>query len=160
VTAAAAVEVFRERTLEPIVRKPLFALITVVLMACDGLTEPILDFAHNRDKWERAHLTSYSFEFQRSCFCIPTERARITVSNGQVSSVILISTGQPPDSSSAAFYDATIDDLFDELGSALAHASQVTVTYDQALGYPRTIAIDHYANAVDDEISYEARLVP
>jgi len=142
------------------VRKALLALAAVGLMACDGLTEPLLNFAHNRDKWERVHLTSYTFEFQRSCFCIPTERARITVSNEQVSSVILLSTGQPPDSSSAAFYDVTIDDLFDELGSALAHASQVTVTYDQALGYPRTIAIDYIANAVDDEISYEAQLVP
>ena len=141
-------------------RKPLFALAAVVLIACDGLTEPILDFAHNRDKWERAHVTSYSFEFQRSCFCIPTERAWITVSNGQVSSVILIATGQPPDSSSAAFYDVTIDEFFDELGNALAHASQVTVSYDQALGYPRTIAIDYIANAVDDEISYEVQLVP
>ncbi len=141
-------------------RKPLLALAAVVLMGCDGPTEPIMDFARNRDKWERAHLTSYRFEFQRFCFCTPSERARITVSNGQVSSVILLSTGQPPDSSSAAFYDITIDDLFDELGEALAQASRVTVTYDPALGYPRTIAIDYYANAVDDEISYEAQLVP
>jgi len=46
------------------------------------------------------------------------------------------------------------------LGEALAQASQVTVMYDQALGYPRTIAIDYYANAVDDETSYEAQLLP
>ena len=141
-------------------RKALLALAAVVLIACDGVTEPLLDFAHNRAKWERAQLTSYSFEYQRFCFCYPLERARITVSNGQVSSVILLSTGQPPDSSSAPLYDVTIDDLFDELGAALAHASQVTVTYDQALGYPRTIAIDHIANAVDDEIAYEALIVP
>lgn len=141
-------------------RKSLFALAAVALMACDGLTEPIFDYTHNRDTWERAHLTSYSFDFQRFCFCIPTEPARITVTNGQVSAVILLRTGQPPDSSSFAYYDVTIDDLFDELGGALAQASQVTVTYDQVLGYPRTIAIDYIANAVDDEISYEAQLVP
>jgi hypothetical protein len=159
VTAGAAVEVFGERTPESIVPKPLLALAAAALMACDGLTEPILDFAHNRDTWERAHLTSYSFEFQRFCFCNFTERARITVTNGQVSAVILLSTGQPPDSSSAATYDVTIDDLFDVLGNALAHASRVTVTYDHALGYPRTIGIDHYADAVDDD-AYEARLIP
>lgn len=73
---------------------------------------------------------------------------------------LLLSTGQPPDSASAALYDVTIDDLFDELGAALIHASHVTVTYDPTLGYPRAISIDHIANAVGDEISYEAQLVP
>ena len=141
-------------------RRSLFALAFVGLLACDGPTAPSLDFVNNRAKWERAHLRTYSFEYQRFCFCQPMERSRITVSNGQVSSVLLLSTGQPPDSASAALYDVTIDDLFDELSAALTHASHVTVTYDQPLGYPRAISIDYYANAVDDEVSHEAQLVP
>jgi hypothetical protein len=113
------------------------------------------------EEWRERGPAQYTFQFQRSCFCIPTATAAvfITVNAGQVVSVVR-EDGQPlSDADAQAFFRITIDSLFGIIGHALDQdAAHLQVTYDPRLGYPTHIAIDYDAHVVDEEMDYTALL--
>lgn len=124
-----------------------------------GSPEP-LALAKNRAQWDSQRITSYAFDFQRSCFCLleAVLPVRIRVTDGQVVAVT-DSAGQPVDPNDVAlYYTVTVDSLFGIVAHAIAtDAHLLAVRYHPQLGYPESVAIDYVAPAVDDEVSYSAR---
>jgi len=135
--------------------------LVVAAAACGDSTGPETAlFALNRAKWSAQHIDTYSFEYRRaSCECLPEwlVPVRITVVDGQVTSVIKIATG---DTVPAPAFRLTIDSLFAELANTLEQKPyRLTVTYDGTLGYPATVSVDYDRQMVDDEGGFVARLV-
>ena len=137
------------------------AALVVAAAACGDATGPETAlFAINRAKWSAQRLDTYTFDFQRSCGeCLPgwVIPVRITVVNGEVTSVIRIATG---DTVALPAFRLTIDSLFTELANTLARKPyRLTVAYDRTLGYPAAVTIDYDRQMVDDEGGFFARLV-
>jgi hypothetical protein len=113
----------------------------------DGSAQRELDAA--RALWNERQLSDYRFRVRRSCFC-PKElrrERRITVRDGR-----------PVRPNRHVKPIASVGRLFNTVQDAIdGNASSLTVTYDARLGYPRTIAIDHYGQIADDEESITAR---
>ena len=134
---------------------------TLVAAACGGddddtaapstlstTTVPASGLAAARELWESQGLTSYTFEFERRCFCVPAHY-QVTVTDGVVTGAEPLSPESPatPDPPLE-----TIDGLFDELERAEAEATgPVEVTYDPVNGVPTDAFIDWMLDAIDDE---------
>lgn len=141
--------------------RPVAALLVLTVGACGdptGSPDP-LALAKNRAQWQSQGITSYAFDFQRSCFCLLEALlpVRIRVTDGEVVAVT-DSTGQPVDPGDVAlYYTVTVDSLFGIVAHAIAtDAHLLEVRYHVQLGFPESIAIDYVAPAVDDEVSYRA----
>jgi len=129
--------------------------------ACgDSLAPETAVFALNRAKWSAQRLDTYTFDFYRSCGeCLPewVVPVRITVMNGEVTSVIQIATG---DTVPSPAFRLTIDSLFAQVAKTLERDPyRLTITYDRRLGYPLTVSVDYDRQMVDDEGGFSARLV-
>ena len=131
---------------------------------CDDSTEPrIQDFNRAVRRWESLGPTSYSFEYQVSCFCpLPGVREPLQVEVRDFAVTRAVSIGSGEQLSEEELDEVpTIEDLFDWIADALAEADEIDVRYDEELGYPRTAFIDRIESAIDDELSFEVSdLVP
>lgn len=136
----------------------------LTVASCGEGFGPITEFVRNRDKWDRLGLDSYTYEFQRGCFCggDATQEVRITVSNNQVTAVVRVSDGQPiPPAEVDQLFRITIDSLFGIIAHAIdQEAHDITVTYDPQRGYPSQAFIDYRANVADEEQGWDARWTP
>lgn len=134
-----------------------FLLLGVALAAaaCRDATAPLpLANATARAKaiWNAAGIQSYSFTASRSCFCTPEAvgPVRVSVVNGAVSSVVLVSTGDAV--APAIWFD--IGALFALVETELAaRPTLLQATFDSATGYPThvkygDIAVDAGAEIV------------
>jgi hypothetical protein len=109
--------------------------------------------ADARARWRAANLRSYRFRLRVACFCPGAGRHR----------VIRVRDGRPHGGNGAQTAVDTVPEMFRQIAEALrsSEAGEVSVRYDQALGYPRRASIDHIEAAMDDEISWTAdRLRP
>ncbi len=69
-------------------------------------------------------------------------------------SVSYVSTGKPAERRYFEKYD-TVDKLFLVVDDALKRkAAEISVTYDETLGFPKSIKIDYIKLAIDDEIAF------
>ena len=108
-------------------------------------------------KWQDRGYTSYEFRVQRSCFCAPPATAPllVRVQDGQAVSVTNADTGAP--ATPTIGMPLTVDALFAIVDDAIdREAATLTVTYDDALGYPLNIAIDYDQRIADEEAYYTA----
>ncbi len=103
-------------------------------------------FRQARAKWENAGITSYTFESRYMCFC-PAHLnvwTRLTVRRDKVVAADPVAP-LPPGISSDLLGWRTVPEIFEWIESAASSSddmvSKVTVTYDEALGYPRDITI-------------------
>jgi hypothetical protein len=139
----------------------LAALAPLALMSC-SLTEPgrsanDRELSQNRQRWANARIHDYEYDYQLVCFCGPeaTEPVHIVVRNDQVWTVTRTRDGLPTLNAYAKW--PTVVDLFDQVQRRIAQkADRLDVTYDPTYGYPRTIAVDVYLQAADDESSQAA----
>lgn len=116
-----------------------------------------VESAHAR--WQAQALQSYSYHFQRRCFCPPEiiREADVTVSHGQVVGATNVVYGDPfwtppeqPDLSGLH----TIEQFFDMIVVAQQESGVVAVSYDPVMGFPRRIAVNQFLEMVDDEYEY------
>ena len=108
-------------------------------------------FLAARKRWEAAGVRSYRMQLAAGCECPMSGRWDIVVREGAPVSAT------PQETSAMLHLDngfRTVDELFDQLDSALGSASSVTVSYDPVLGYPAQVRVDVIANAVDDEFGW------
>jgi hypothetical protein len=137
------------------------AVLTLALVSC-SITEPGRgvqngELARNRQRWESARLHDYEFDYRLSCFCSPeaTESVHIVVRGDQVSSVFRARDGLPALRQYGSW--PTVAALFDDVQRLLDQkADRLEVTYDPTYGYPRSISVDVYLMAADDESSQTA----
>jgi hypothetical protein len=128
------------------------------------LVEPWLrELDEARARWEALGLERYTIELSRGCFC-PVEFVgpfRVMVADGRIESVEYAPggpKGKPP--AEATRFIPSVEGLFAEIEEAnVTGAAEVRVTYDLETGVPTDIYIDQIAEAVDEEISYEVRLL-
>ena len=138
-----------------------FAVPAAVLACGDGFG-PEGSFLAGWSRWNRLRPAEYTYDFQRSCFCRgeAIQPVRITVSNGQVTSVVTLPDLVPvPPEQVNQFYRVTIDSVFAIVRAALDDgADSVAVRYHAHWGYPTTVWIDYISNAADDELGFTNEL--
>lgn len=112
------------------------------------------ELAVARAAWESCGLDSYSFVLQYLCFC-PEEMAgpaRITVVDGVVDQATYVSSGEPV---GASFTVRDVPALFDLIDEGIRRpADQITVTWDEACGYPTQAYLDYELDADDEELGF------
>jgi len=143
-------------------RRPflLVALLLLAGMACEAPTAPgerdSLEAA--RARWRALGSQSYSYEVNRSCFCLlGGRRMTVTVQAGVVTAAEFQDSGAGVEAALLS-YVPTVDDLFDLIEDALArNASYFSALYDPGYGYPTRIEIDYSSSTTDDELAISAR---
>lgn len=136
-------------------------VVALLLSSC-SITEPgrggdAIELARNRQKWASAGVHDYEFDYQLSCFCAPeaTEQVHVVVRGDQLSSVSRTRDGLPALRQYGSW--PTIPALFDDVQRLIDQKSdRLEVTYDPTYGYPRSIVVDVYLQAADDESSQTA----
>jgi len=128
-------------------------LILFSLTACADKTT----LMENQQKWATQNITHYKFGLTISCLCPwgGIQPFTVEVKDGQVISMT-DKNGQPIPANYAKTFNeaATVEKLFGILDSAIGKASQITVAYDIAYGFPKSIQIDYSKWVMDDEIGY------
>jgi hypothetical protein len=127
----------------------------------DDRPATIRAFQAARERWRSQGYDSYSFRFERSCFCTEEYRApaRVRVAAGRIAEVTRLDTGATVPSSEWDRY-RTIEGLFAEIEQALiSGAWNIRATYHPALGHPTELYLDQLRDAVDEEVWYYAREV-
>ncbi len=152
----------------------LVALVTLTLVPA-GCTfgssienELLEEIEINRAIWEARRPSAYRMVLQRNCFCGLEARGpvEVYVAGDTVGArrywVELddeLASQQVPEELHHLFPD--VDGLFDLLLDAVATgADRVDVTWDPALGVPRSFFIDYRENVADEEQGYEIREGP
>ena len=127
--------------------------LALTLSACGGASE----MQTNREKWNAAKVTHYTFELMISCFCPFSEIMPITVEvqDGKIVSMTDVN-GKAVEGEFAQYIEeaASIEKLFALAEKNASEAEEIKVTYDAQYGFPTAINIDFIKMAVDDEISY------
>ena len=131
-----------DRPLTAALRRATLAVLMAVAAGCDqfgptarddGITDD-LDVAQAR--WRSAGLTSYRYVHGVSCFCAYVGPALVTVRSGQVVQVVSRTDNTEMPVTSRQGIDSLFAFVRQELQRDPAH---LVVTYDAALGYPRTV---------------------
>jgi hypothetical protein len=138
-----------------------FALLALMLAGC-SITEPgraadRTDLARNRQRWASARLHDYEYDYHLLCFCSPeaTEQVHVVVRGDHVSAVTRTRDGLPAVNDFRSW--PTVEDLFADVERLIDQkADRLEVTYDPTYGYPRSIVVDVYLRAADDESSQTA----
>lgn len=116
------------------------------------------DLAAARALWAEKGQETYTLTQQMSCFCVPDYTRPITykVSDGIVQSGTILYADDNSAVASGVMIDLhTVVWAFDLIEAALdQHASSLTVSYDEATGYPKSISIDYEAMIADEEKYY------
>lgn len=110
-----------------------------------------------RKQWVDHLPASYSFTWMQGCECIGdmTRPIRISVTAGQLTTAVFVddqrAVGEPVRGALL-----TIDGVFDKIQNAFDQgAAEVTVDYDPARGYPRSVFVDYSRQVADEELSLQ-----
>jgi len=129
----------------------------VLIPGCDLVKSSLQrDLDAARARWERADIRSYEFRLRVGCFCPPNIIFPVimTVQNGVNTDA---EYAQEPKEITTDFFKQydTIDKLFEVVQKAIDdRVDSLTVVYESANGYPKSINIDRIKDAVDDEIAF------
>lgn len=124
--------------------------------SADSLGPPVdaLALVEASRRWEAVAPASYAYTLERYCFCLFDGPLRVTVRDGAVESAQAIRTGAMLTGVQLGGVP-TIPDVFAALAYAVdLPAALFSARYDPTWGFPVEASIDHWARAVDDEISY------
>jgi hypothetical protein len=142
---------------------PKSTLLLAILLATAGCGAPTAPndrdgLAAARERWRIQGSATYSYEINRSCFCVfGGRRMTVTVQSGSVSGADYLDSGTAVEAALLT-YVPTIPDLFDLIEAALEQrAAYFFARYDSEYGYPTKIDIDYSVNAIDDELAISAR---
>jgi hypothetical protein len=114
--------------------------------------------AENRAKWAAQGAAEYTFNFSRSCFCLPDYRreATLAVASGQINSATYVDDGTVVAGEVVRSYK-TIEGLFAAIEGAIAMgAAQIDVEFDADMGFPAKVFIDEDFRIADEEAWYSA----
>lgn len=133
------------------IRRLAAAALVAMLPACAAITLPgNAPVSEHRSQWQAQHLSDYSYQFQRTCFCTEAASQPVTIEvrGGHVSRVVSRTTGQPlPNADVQPGSWPTIDDLFQQIEAMqAANVTPLVVRWDGARGYPTYIEAGTLAN--------------
>jgi len=132
----------------------LVTLLAVLYSCADPTGNPVprTELEQNQERWAQQNISTYTYRFQRVCFCGLVDPVDVTVRNGVITAVVVADSQEELDPSMfAQFY--TVDGLFQVVQDALdGDAHSVVVAYHPQFGYPVDVAIDYIEMAIDDEL--------
>ena len=105
-------------------------------------------FEDARSKWVERGMTTYMITIENICFCGFGGPARITVVDGEVTTI----DGGGDEIRTGPGYTLTVGDTFALIEEAARTADRLQVAYHPELGHPVDVNIDYIINAVDDEL--------
>ena len=111
-----------------------------------------------QERWASNGFSTYKYTYQRSCFCVPdwTRPVVIDVKDNRIGRIVYADDEVPVGPTYWKSYH-TVDELFALIDSALVRdAAQVTVQFDEALGYPTQLYIDEDLRIADEELGITA----
>lgn len=112
-------------------------------------TQELLD--ENQTKWANANVSTYSYTYRVSCFCIPEEDIVVNVVNDEVASAFFVPSGTLLSADRLAL-QKTIDGLFGNIQTGIDEGyAKLEATYDSQFGFPVTIDEDPNLGIADDE---------
>lgn len=106
-------------------------------------------------RWKGAGISSYDFDFQRTCFCAGPLTRGVTISVRSDTFVAIVYTDSGTVADSAEFRDfLTIDRIFAYLHRTLnAGPASFTTAYHEAFGFPALAVIDFDSEVEDDGLT-------
>ena len=116
-----------------------------------GSEQERLDAA--RARWEAIGIDDYTWSYRRTCFCPPLA-VTVVVEDGVAISHELEADAAGGPTTTEEVEILTMDDLFDEVQSAIDTADKLTAAYDDETGRVTTLDVDQITNAVDDEYGF------
>lgn len=141
----------------------LLLLCLFVLNACSGVERHVAndgsqaakEYYQNLKRWQSLGWENYDVVYQRQCFCVAavTKKIRVKVRGGRINDAVYA------EDNGTLVSDInhglkSIDDWFKLISNAIDRpADSLQVSYDEALGYPRSLSIDYYQRMADDEVS-------
>jgi len=132
------------------------AILLTLFPACDlfGGGGHTTETDEAREKWSAYQDGDYSFTVTRSCFCANAGTYWVQVVDGDITIVQRVQDHEYlPEEQFEGI--PTVDDLFNLIDRALREsADDVQYAFDPDAGYPSSITIDWYRQAIDDEIHY------
>lgn len=143
----------------------IYFLMTMSLTSCvSGIDQALLQSVLTHwQQWQALDLRSYQYDYQRICFCPSeiTQKVTITVSNGQISSIVNTASGA---SVTPAFKEQflTVDGIYQLITQSLrSQVNRLTVEFDDLYAYPVNLYIDKDALIIDEEFTImTANLIP
>lgn len=136
-----------------------------IALGCEAPLAPneLRQLARAEARWAGRPFQSYAFEVRRSCFCPPviTEWARVEVTNGTISRVVVVETGaelRPEERS----YFPRVEDVFESIRNAQNEKkpewlADVVAQFDPALGYPSFVEFIQKPGIADAGSTYYLR---
>lgn len=120
----------------------------------DDRKQTAADLLAAQARWRAQGLSSYSFRFERSCFCANRQPVVVQVRAGRVASVVGADSGAPVAAEELPLYKS-VDGLFADLQAAVDQpADTIRARYDERLGFPADVYIDQSAQIADEEYGY------
>ncbi|MDJ1478911.1 DUF6174 domain-containing protein [Cytophagaceae bacterium YF14B1] len=137
----------------------LFIVSLLLLLACSKDESTSAELKANSSRWASKRLVNYTFTQRLNCFCIRGgEKMTVIVQNNQIVDV-KDSTGASLPAELQKNYK-TIDELFQLIQTTDPKSvALINVTYDDVLGYPKSIYIDKSEQMADEEIGYDSENV-
>lgn len=148
----------------------LIATFTLFLLGCQATTpptkplpntpvSPVQDMLDKHlTQWKQANIHNYTYEFQRSCFCMRdfTKPVLTRVENNTVVDARFKDNNKPlPDNFKTN--RQTINMLFSTIQGAIDRkAHSIEVHYDEKYGYPTSISVDYDQRMADEEVYLKA----
>lgn len=148
-----------ERTMTALCMTPRRAAVVLAaslgLSGCDFVVNPDgssdrADYSAALRQWRATEPRGYEFTLETSCFCVVRSPVTFTVRDGYPVAARDAYTGAPL----PARYPATVDDLFQEIRTALRDADEVRADYDPVRGFPTYVRIDYDRRTAADETVY------
>jgi hypothetical protein len=144
------------------VRIPYLVIIGIALGACHSplSSREVLALADAEERWAARPFADYTFETSASCFCDPeiSQWARVEVSGGAVTRVVLLASGQDVALDRRRYF-RTVESLFDLIRQAQDSRAvkDISAEYDPQFGYPTFIRLAAPDNVTDGGSEHFAR---
>lgn len=109
------------------------------------------EFNGNKEKWLKSGIINYSFNFNWSCYCPDeyTQNVKIVVRNNLIDEVI--PSIEDTDIDEGQY--KTFIELFNSIESK-SDAFQISISYDERLGYIKSSYVDESQMIADEEIGF------
>ena len=112
-------------------------------------------FAESKTSWSSTKPPSYSYQLSRNCFCFPYGRMEVYVDADKVVKVDTIEGVEGPYDLDSFKYAPSMDDVFNQIEGYLNNPEyEVQASYDDKMGYPKTVKIHHLQDYLDADAEF------